>query len=46
MSDPARGGRIETWFVMPTVRNSDKKKHVAILWGLLREEIYGVAGGS
>ena len=31
-------GRVETWFVIPRVRNSDKRCHVALLWGYLREE--------
>lgn len=38
--------RIETWFVIPTVRDSDKKKHRATLWGLLRAELYEVAGAD
>jgi hypothetical protein len=38
--------RIETWFVIPLVRNSDKKRHMAPLWGLLRAELYRAAGGE
>src|SRR5436190_14701172 len=38
--------RIETWFVIPLVRNSNKKPHVALLWGCLRAELYRVAGGE
>ena len=37
--------RIETWFVIPIVRNSDRQPHIAELWSCLRKEIYGVAGG-
>lgn len=31
--------RKETWFLIPVVRNSDKKPHIATLYGLLRKEI-------
>jgi len=37
--------RVETWFVIPLVRNSDRRPHDVALWGLLREEVYEVAGG-
>lgn len=38
--------RIETWFLIPLVRDSEPtRQHVATLWGLLRDEIYRVAGG-
>ncbi|MBI4617687.1 MAG: hypothetical protein HY720_29010 [Planctomycetes bacterium] len=37
---------IETWFVIPIRRNSEPKdQHVAMLWGLLRNEVYKAAGG-
>ena len=45
MPDPAPEARIETWFLIPLVRNSDQKPHVATLWGSLRDEVYAVAGG-
>ena len=43
---PESGDRIETWFVLPTVRNSDKQTHRSTMWGLLRAELYAVAGGE
>ena len=45
MSGSQAEGRIETWFLVPLVRNSDKKKHVGTLWGALRAEVYQIAGG-
>jgi hypothetical protein len=38
-------GRIETWFVVPIVRNSNRQAHIAELWSHLRREIYDIAGG-
>src|SRR3989442_684160 len=38
-------GRIETWFLIPIRRNSDKQLHVATLWSNLREEISALAEG-
>lgn len=46
MGDAVPKGRVETWFVIPRVRNSDRRCHVALLWGYLREELYAVAGGE
>jgi hypothetical protein len=45
MPEPGAEKRIETWFLIPLVRNSDKKAHAATLWGQLRDEVYQVAGG-
>jgi hypothetical protein len=45
MPDPVPEARIETWFLIPLVRNSDQKPHVGTLWGSLRDEVYAVAGG-
>src|SRR5438034_4378171 len=45
MSAAPAPGRIETWFLIPIVRDSDKRTHVATLWGNLREEIFALAGG-
>jgi len=45
MPDPGTEARIETWFLIPLVRNSDQKAHAVTLWGQLRDEVYQVAGG-
>ena len=39
--------RIETWFLIPLVPDSDKTKpHVATIWRFLRAELYDFAGGE
>lgn len=37
--------RKETWFLIPLVRNSDKRLHIVTLWSCLRDELYTLAGG-
>lgn len=37
--------RIETWFLIPMVRNSNRRQHAQHLWGALRQEIYELFKG-
>ncbi len=36
---------IETWFLVPLVRNSDRQTHAAPLWACLREEVFAIPAG-
>ena len=40
-----KGERIETWFLIPILRDSDKQPHRVTLYTALRRELYDVAGG-
>jgi hypothetical protein len=47
MNEPIQSERVEAWFVIPLVRESNKKQpHNALLWGCLRAELYRAAGGE
>jgi len=37
--------RIETWFLIPILRDSDRKLHRATLYELLHSELFDIAGG-
>lgn len=40
-----RRKRVESWFLIPLVRNADRQLHAPELWGLLRAEVFAVAHG-
>lgn len=46
MMVPSQGRRrVESWFLIPLVRNGDRQLHAPEVWGLLRAEIFAVAHG-